>query len=217
MCRCVTLDRRHAPGDLGHPEPGQYRRRSLGSLRHACDASLLKHSKWCGPLDPRYVTLFHLSRDGVAPHVWNEHPATRDLDLIAPRWQCEERIAPPPFVRDSVDLNGHRKQSKQVTEWSMVGPNCQPGLRCRLSQDSLRSRGTLVDYPVINVGALPAGFAGYRCRSVTGAPVMPERVDTLPALWVSTGGQGEIHTIGIRRCSFDPPASRPPSFPSAAE
>lgn len=135
--------------------------------------------------------MFHLNRDGVAPHVWNEHPATRDLDLIAPRWQCEERIAPPPFVRDSVDLNGHRKQSKQVTEWSMVGPNYQPGLRCRLSQDSLRSRGTLVDYTVINVGALPAGFAGYRCRSVTGAPVMPERGH-------SPGDRGRSHASGLR-------------------
>jgi hypothetical protein len=26
-------------------------------------------------------------------------------------------------VRDSVDLNGDRKQSKPVTQWSMVGPN----------------------------------------------------------------------------------------------
>jgi hypothetical protein len=51
----------------------------------------------------------------------------------------------------------------------------------------------LVDYPVINVGALPAGFAGYRCRSVTGVPVMPER-DTLPVIggtyvcWGTFGG-----------------------------
>jgi hypothetical protein len=98
--------------------------RSLSSLRHACDAALLKHRKGRGPLDRWHVTLFHFNRQSVAPHVSSEHPATRDLDLMAPRRQCEERITPPAFVRDSVDLNGHRHKFEQEAQWSMVGPNC---------------------------------------------------------------------------------------------